>query len=125
LRRACLVSPKAIAITGLSAIAIAAGGCSGGSDFEAQGRGDITKLRAELKERFGTPPNEAPWYRHITGINWANGQVEITTDLEEGSELLGGDMCGKVFGLAFEQVGEPPELSVAVVDSEGNVGGCA
>ena len=119
------MSPKAIAVAGLSAIAIAAGGCSGGSDAEAERLVDITKLRAELKERFGTPPNEAPWYRHITAINWANGRVEVTTDLDEESELLGRAMCGKVFGLAFEQVGEPPELSVAVLDSGGEVGGCA
>ena len=116
--------PKAIAVAVLTSIAIAAGGCSGGSDADAEGRGDVTKLRAQLKERFGTPPNEAPWYRHITAISWENGQVEVTTDLDEGSEF-GGEICAKVFGLAFEQVGEPPELSVGVVDSEGNGGGCA
>jgi hypothetical protein len=114
----------------VSAIALAAAGCTGDSDAEAESRGDITKLRAELKERFGTPPNVAPWYRHITAINWANGQpdgyrqVKVTTDLDKGIEFPG-EMCGAVFGLALKQVGEPPELSVAIVDSEGNVGGCA
>jgi hypothetical protein len=123
--------PKTIAIAVLSSIALAAGGCGGGADAEAESHGDITKLRAELKERFGTPPNVAPWYRHITAINWAKGQpdgyrqVEVATDLDVASELLGGEMCGQVFGLALEQVGEPPELSVAIVDSEGNIGGCA
>ena len=90
------MSPKAIAVAGLSAIALAAGGCSGDSDAEAesppattteqvetqppaQSLVNITKLRAEFKERFGTPPNEAPWYRHITAINWANDQLEIKT----------------------------------------------
>ena len=117
------MSRRAIVVAGLSAIAIAASGCSGGSDAEAESPVDITKLRAEVTERFGTPPNEAPWYRHITAINWANGRVEVTTDLDEG-ETFGG-LCRHVFGLAFEQVGEPPELSVAVFDSGGMEGGCA
>ena len=54
------MSPKAIAVAGLSAIAIAASGCSGDSDPEAE-------FRAAFKKSFG----EAPWYHHITGMEVA------------------------------------------------------
>ena len=117
--------PKAVAVAVLSSIAIAAGGCSGGSDAEAESPVDITKLRAEVKERFGTAPNEAPWYRHIIAINWANGRVEVTTDLDESGSR--GIPCGLLWGLAFEQA-EPDTFNsgVAVVGSDGaEFGGCA
>jgi hypothetical protein len=136
------VSPRAIAVAGLSAIVIAASGCSGDSDAEAesppattaeqvetqppaQSAVNITKLRAEFKERFGTPPNEAPWYRHITAINWANGQLEIKTDIRpeeyEGSDRLRGAICGEPLKLAFEQQAEPVDL-IAAVTGVGGVG---
>ena len=140
------MSPKAIAVAGLSAIAIAAGGCSGDSDAEAesppattteqvetqppaQSLVNITKLRAEFKERFGTPPNEAPWYRHITAINWANDQLEIKTDLrpEEygGSDRLRGGICGEPLKLAFEQQAELTDIIAAVFGVGGvGLGGC-
>jgi len=172
---ACRVSPKAIAVAGLSAIAIAAGGCtgedgvdtsseaykqgyelvhshgipgdlaSGGStvdearrackslytawagtpelrtaetkrdydagcddglaslgDPPAQSAVDVTKLRAEFKERFGTPDNEAPWYRHITAINMGNRYLEITTDLgpKQGETALA--ICREAAGIALD-----------------------
>jgi len=50
------VSPKAIAVAGLIAIAIAASGCSGDSDPEAE-------FRAAFEKEFSA----APWYHHITG----------------------------------------------------------
>ncbi len=119
------MSRKAVVVAGLSAIAIAASGCSGGS--EAESPVDVTKLRAEFKERFGTPPNEASWYRHITAIHWANGQLEITTDLSpeeyEGSDELRGWICGEPLKLAFEQQAEPDTVDlIAAVFGAGGVG---
>jgi len=119
------VVPKAVAVAVLSSIAIAAGGCSGSSDAEAEGPVDITKLRAEFKERFGTPPNETPWYRHITAINWAKGQtLEVTTDLDESKSR--GIPCGLLWKVAFEQADKPNTLGVVLVGSDGaEFGGCA
>jgi hypothetical protein len=104
---------------------IAASGCSGGSDAEAGSPLNITEFRAEVKERFGTPPNEAQWYRHITAINWAKGQwLEVTTDLD-GSESRG-IPCGLLWKLAFEQADKPNTLGVVIVGSDGvELGGCA
>ena len=110
------MSPKAIAVAGLSAIALAAGGCSGDSDAEAGSPVDVTKLRAEFKERFGTPGNEAPWYRRITAINWANGQLEVTTDLSPDEYQASGPPtpCVEIFNLASEQLEEPGETALIV-----------
>ena len=103
---------------------IAASGCGGGSDAEAESPVDITKFRAEVKERFGTTPNEAPWYRHITAINWANGHLEVTTDLDESESRR--IPCGLLWKLAFEQADKPNSLGVVVVGSDGmEFGGCA
>jgi hypothetical protein len=119
----CLVLAKTIAAAVLSSIAIAAGGCSGNSDTEAEGPVDITKLRAEFKERFGTPPYEAPWYRRITAINWANGHLEVTTDFtpEETKAMGLPSPCVEIWNLASEQREEPDEtaLIVAVFDAGG------
>jgi len=124
MRGSCLVLPRIIVVTGLSAIAIAASGCMGGSDAEAESPGDIAKFRAEVKERFGTPPNEAPWYRHITAINWADEQtLEITTDLDESESRR--IPCGLLWGLAFAQAEKPNSLGVVVVGSDGEGWGCA
>jgi len=60
------VSREAIAVAGLSAIAIATSGCSGGSESEAE------KFRAAFKETFGTPPHERPWYHLITGMKMSS-----------------------------------------------------
>jgi hypothetical protein len=118
----------AIAIGTLALTAgLAASGCTGDSNAEAESPVDITMLRAELKERFGTPPNEAPWYRHITAVNWANGQLEITTRLSpeeyEGSDELRGWICGEPLKLAFEQQAEPDTIDlIAAVFGAGGVG---
>jgi len=120
------VSRRAIVVAGLSAIAIAASGCSGGSDAEAESPVDITKLRAEVTEHFGTPPNEAPWYRHITAINLgANGQqLRVTTDLDERESRR--IPCGLLWKLAFEQADKPSNLWVVVVGTGGvEFGACA
>jgi hypothetical protein len=119
----------ALGILALTA-GIAATGC-GGSDAEAEGPIDITEFRANVKERFGTPPNEAPWYRHITAIDWANGPgdgqfqiIEITTDLDDrGTRRV---PCGLLWGLAFGQADKPNTFGVSVVSSDGKGGwGCA
>lgn len=122
--------PKAVAVAVLSSVAIAAGGCSGDSDAEAQSPVDIAQLRADLEERWGAPPHAvAPvWYRHITAIDWANGQLEITTDLspEEygANEGLRGT-CGEPLKLAFEQVDYTVDLIAAVFSTDGvGLGGC-
>jgi hypothetical protein len=133
------VVPKAIAVAVLSSIALAAGGCSGGSDAEAesppattteqviQSPGlsavDISVLRAAFKERFGTPGNETPWYRLVTGLKIAHGRVEVETTLDPGSSF--GRMCRAIWGLASEFLKEDRELVVAVIASDGGVGGCA
>jgi hypothetical protein len=127
LREECLVLSKAIAVALLSSIALAVSGCGGGSDAEAEGPVDITKLRAEVTERFGTPPNEAPWYRHITAISWANGRLEIATDLDDEPSEISRGMCGETWKLAFEQA-KPGTFNsgVVVLDSSGiELGGCA
>ena len=124
------MSRRAIVVAGLSAIAIAASGCSGGSDAEAESPVDITKLRAEVTERFGTPPNEAPWYRHITAINWANDKLEIRTDLrkeDEASVETLAAICQEPLKLALEQQEEPEnvDLTGRVFGVGGAFGGCA
>ena len=107
----------AIAIGTLALIAgLAASGCTGGSDAEAEGPFDISQLRAELEERFGSPGNEAAWYRRITAIKWANGQLEVTTDFspeEYGASEERGVPCGEIWKLAFKQV-EPDTVPVLV-----------
>ena len=121
----------AIAIGTLALTAgIAASGCSGGSNTDAESPVDISQLRAALKERFGTPGNEAPWYRRITAINWANGQLEITTDFspeEYGASEALRATCGEPLKLAFEQQAEPDTIDlIAAVFGVGGValGGC-
>ena len=68
------MSPKAIAVAGLSAIAVAASGCGGDSDPEAE-------FRAAFEKEFSA----APWYPHITGIEVADESdrphIKVTTDL--------------------------------------------
>ncbi|MDH4104148.1 MAG: hypothetical protein OEW52_11055 [Thermoleophilia bacterium] len=95
------MSPKAIAVAGLSALALAASGCSGGSESEAE------KFRASFEERYGSPENEATWYRHITGLRMGDdGYFKITTDLgpenEEGSVMSGTVICRAASTLALE-----------------------
>jgi len=118
------VLPKAIGVAVLSSIAIAAAGCIGGSDAEAESPLDIKKFRAEMKERFGTPPNEARWYRHITAINWANGHLEVTADFTPEEYQASGahpTPCVEIWNLASEQLVEPeePALIVAMFDAGG------
>ena len=120
---ACLVSLKATAVAGLSAIAIAASGCSGDSDSEAE---SISKFSAAFEERFGSPGNEAPWYQHITARMGDDGYFKITTDLNEWNDTAG-VICGAASTLALD-LGELGDgiKGVIVTDSDGvELGGCA
>jgi hypothetical protein len=133
------VLPKAIAVAVLSSIAIAAAGCSGDSDAEAESPPattteqviqsprlaavDISELPTAFKERFGTPGNETPLYRFVTGLKIAHGRVEVETTLDPGGSFEG--MCGAIWGLASEFLKKDRELVVAVIASDGGVVGCA
>lgn len=110
-----MVSPKAIAVAGLSALAIAASGCSGDSDSGAE-------VSAAFKERFG----EAPWYQHVTGVNMSSEHsnwLVVTTDVDEVSDTLQGAICQAGFSLDNE-VDDRIE-AVQVISSDGEDGGCA
>ena len=71
------MSPKAIAVAGLSAIAIAGSGCGGDSDSASE-----AKFRFAFKKRFATAPSALLWYDRITGMEVVDGRLEIATDLE-------------------------------------------
>ena len=111
------MSPKAIAVAGLSAIAIAAGGCSGDSDPE-------TEFSAAFKKDFST----APWIHHITRVKVSSehsSTLEVTTDLDEVSDTLTGAICEAGFQFADDhEVGDGIE-AVRVIRSDGKDGGCA
>ena len=136
-------SRKAIAVAGLSAIALAASGCSGDSDTEAESTPattteqvktqppaelalDIAKFRAAFKERYGTPGDEASWWGHITGMKMSSVNsrtLEISTDLEKIGLRLQGMMCHAAFDVAGG-AGNRIE-AVIVKTSDGEEGGCA
>jgi len=96
-RGGCVVSPKTIAVAGLSAIAIAASGCSGDSDPEAE-------FRAAFEKEFGA----APWYHHITGIKVKDDGFVLRTDLAPKRPVGGSDfdavgvICRAAWGVATE-----------------------
>ena len=113
------MSPKAIAVAGLSAIAIAAGGCSGDSDPEAE-------FRAAFKENF----SETTWYPHITGMEVADGsdgrpRIEVTTDLAPGDGEAEGGLCEAVMNIALDSGAYDEIAIVKVTGSDGVLlGGC-
>jgi hypothetical protein len=109
-----VVSPTAVAVAGLSAIAIAASGCSGDSGAETDSPIDITELRAEFKQRYG----EAPWYKKVAAIEWADGRIEVTTDLDEATEASA-PPCGDLRDLAFELADDPTAIGGVVVVGSG------
>jgi hypothetical protein len=98
------MSRKAIVVAVLSAIALAASGCSGDSDAEAESPpattteqvetqspaqpiANVSRVRAGFKATFGTPPDERPWYGLITGMKMTAFEqywvLELTTKLED------------------------------------------
>ena len=147
MRGSCLVVPRIIVVAGLSAIAIAASGCSGDSDAEAesphattteqvetqppaQSAVDIAKLRAAFKERYGTPGDEASWWGHITGIKVPSVKeghrtLVISTDLDEIGLRLQGMMCNAGFAVARDSGAFEGIEAVVVKTSDGEEGGCA
>ncbi len=140
-----LVLPRIIVVAGLSAIAIAASGCSGDSDAEAESPSattteqvetqppaqsvfGIAKFRAAFKERFGTPPDERRWYGLITGMKMGREirgprPLEITVKVESLSVRVMSEICEAVFALDSE-MGDGIE-AVRVIGSDGGDGGCA
>ena len=142
--------PRIIVVAGLSAIAIAASGCSGDSDAEAESPPttteqvetrppaeptvDIAKFRAAFRETFGTPPDERPWYGLIIAMKMAPREIvtatssyrvlEVMTKLESPSDTVVSKICEAVFALASET--RTGIEAVRVIDSDGDEGGgCA
>ena len=109
-----MVSPKAMAVAGLSAIAVAASGCGGDSDPGAE-------FRVAFKKSFA----EAPWYHHITGMKMSSENstwLEITTD-DPASEIQRG-ICGAAMRFALDhEVGDGIH-EVHVWAAYGEPGGC-
>ena len=119
---ACRVSPKAIAVAGLSAIAVAGSGCGGDSDE--------VKFRAAFEKKFSA----APWYHHITGIEVKDRGLEVTTDLgpesawdgESGWSGTSRVICRAAYGVAIDNEGIDGGEGVSVMGRDGVVlGGCA
>ena len=101
---------------------IAASGCSGGSDAEAESRRattteqfetqppthpvvDISQFRAAFTEAYGTPPTPMQWHGLITGMTMAGGWLDITTKLEPGSTSVHDNssaICGAATKLAID-----------------------
>jgi len=109
------VSRRAIVVAGLSAIAIAASGCTGDSD-------PVAEFRAAFEKKFSA----APWYRHITGTEVVDGSgsvhIELTTDLGPGDGQPDRGFCGAVRDFAFDSY---DEVFVTVTGSHGvERGGC-
>ena len=111
-----MVSPKAIAVAGLSAIALAASGCGGDSDSGGE-------LSAAFDKRFG----EAPWYHHVTEVKMSSEHpttiLVVTTDFS-GIDSLSETICRAAFDFAVDEVGDEIE-AVGMVDADGKEGGCA
>lgn len=112
------MSRKAIVVAGLSAIAIAASGCSGDSDPEAE-------FRAAFEKKFSA----APWYHHITGMEVTDGSgrphIEVTTDLRPGDGQPDRGFCGVIRGFAFDSGAYDEIATITVIGADGvERGGC-
>ena len=139
------MSSKAFAVAGLSAIAIAAGGCSGDSDAEAESPPatttgqvetqppaestvNIARFRAAFKKRYETAPSALLWYHHVTGMGMVDGALEIATDLAPpDSSSVGPEICQAASNLAIDlgELGDRIKW-VSVMGSDGvGLGGCA
>ena len=127
------MSRRAIVVAGLSAVAIAASGCSGDSDAEAESppattteQVDISKFRAAFKARFET----TSWYGHITGMEMSSGRLEITTDLDAESAAneteTVTEICFAALKSAFDAEALDGGETAGVIGSDGVVlGNCA
>src|SRR5580765_6058125 len=96
----------------MSAIAIAASGCSGDSDPEAE-------FRAAFEKKFSA----APWYHHITGMEVADASgrshIEVTTDLGPGDGQPDRGFCGAVRDFAFDSGAYDEIPTVTVIGADG------
>jgi hypothetical protein len=139
------VSRKAIAVAGLSALAIAASGCSKDSDPEAESPPattteqvetqrpappavDIARFRAAFKKRYETAPSALLWYHHVTRMEMVDGSLEIATDLAPpDSSSVGPEICQAASNLAIDlgELGDGIKW-VTVMGSDGvGLGSCA
>ena len=111
------MSRKAIAVVGLSAIALAVSGCGGDSGPEAE-------FSAAFKKDFST----APWIHHITGVKMSSEyptSLVVTTDLHKASDTPTGAICHAAFQFADDhELGDGIE-AVVVLGADGEEGGCA
>jgi hypothetical protein len=143
----------AVGILALTA-GLAASGCSGGSDAEAESPPvmttkhvetqprthpvlDISRFRAAFREAYGTPPNRMHWYGLITGMKMKGTSLEITTKLPPGSAWDGegtwdndaGAICTAAVGVALDVGLITPDASdiegVNMVGSGVGLGFCA
>ena len=96
---------------------IAASGCSGESDAEAE-------FTAAFKKDFST----APWIHHITGVKVSSehpNSLEVTTDLHKASDIPTGAICHAGFQFADDhELGDRID-AVVVLGADGEEGGCA
>jgi hypothetical protein len=129
---------------------IAASGCSGGPDAEAESRPltttehvetqprthpvvDISRFRAAFRKAYGTPPNRTQWYGLITGMKMTGMLLDITTKLPPGSTFEvdpvddNGAICGAAVKLAMDLgVMNNGIRGVRLMGSDGvELGGCA
>ena len=109
------MSPKAIAVAGLSAIAIAASGCGGDSDSASASE---AKFRSAFMKRFATAPSALQWYDRITGMEVVDGRLEIATDLEPDTDdvlynarAYAEAICQGVLNFSFESNAEGIETT--------------
>lgn len=141
MRSSCLVLQRTVVAAGLSAIAVAASGCSGDSHAEAesppattsghvnaqppaQSSVDLSKFRAAFKEAYG----ERPWHRQITAMEIETDTerhrvLNVTLKLERVPDTVVAEICEAGFAVASElRMGIDV---VGVINSAGGDGGCA
>ena len=124
---------------------MAASGCSGDSDAEAesppattteqveteppaQPTVNIAVFRAAIEESYGTPSGyEKTWYDHITGMKMARGRLEIATNVDPRRDPeVGLIICSEVLGFAINSEAGDGIETAAVFGSDGvSLGACA
>ncbi len=142
-RIARLVSRRAIVVAGLSAIAMAASGCSGDSNAETetplattteqveteppvQPTVDIAEFRAAIEESFGASGYETSWYGHVTGMKMAHGRLEIETDVDPLDQETARMVCSAAVAFALNNEAGDGIETATVFGSDGvPLGSCA
>ena len=139
-----MVSRRTIVVAGLSAIALAASGCSGDSDADAesppattteqveteppaQPTVDMAAFRDAIEERFGASGSETSWYSHVTGMKMAHGRLEIATNLDPpGDEEDARMVCLAAIRFAFDsEAGDGIETATVFGSDGAPLGSCA